>query len=400
MEIRIEKIVFNAEQVEDNSLLRIKSSLSKNLSISVSDAIAYPPLINCHDHLIGNWYPKAGEKTPYETVDIWVEEMKTTPTFLERNKIWKGSGVFDLIDKKAELITMLGAYKNLFSGVSVVQDHISNQKDEYYHKFPIQVLKEYKQCHSISLGNWWGGKAASEEFSDAQGEMPFIVHLAEGRDENSKTDFTKFKKDGLLAPNSLIIHGIALNEKEIEECAKAGTSICWCPDSNIFLIGDTLDVGTCLKYGVNVVIGTDSTMSGSINLLEEIKFAHSILPEISPKEIFKMLTINAQKALMLPQLKGILLKETADLLLLNKQCEDPFENLLLSDMDDIKLFINDGIPILGEIEFLDNFRINRDDYYFYEKDDIKKFVFGHPEELTNKINKKLGYIKKFPFFPF
>ncbi|MCK4956776.1 MAG: hypothetical protein KAS49_04005, partial [Candidatus Cloacimonetes bacterium] len=245
MKIKIEKSVFNYEVVKANNVLQISGNCAKDVTIEISNAIAYPPLINCHDHLIGNWFPKAGEDHPYETVDIWIEKMKTTPTFLERNKIWKNNGSFHLINEKAKLITLLGAYKNLFSGVNVVQDHISNQEDEYY-DFPIEILKNYKQCHSISLGNWWGGKTAIEELNDTKGKMPFIIHLGEGKDEKAAQDFTKFKEQGLLQSNSLIIHGIALTEEEIKECAATGTSICWCPDSNIFLIGKTLNVDACL----------------------------------------------------------------------------------------------------------------------------------------------------------
>lgn len=400
MKITVEKCVWDSKNVMHDCALQIKSKFAKDVHIPIDDCIAYPPLINCHDHLIGNWFPKAGGNNPYKSVDIWVDEMRYTPTFLERNKIWKGEGKFDLTSESAELVTMIGAYKNLFSGAHVVQDHISNQHDSYYEKFPIQVLKEYRQCHSMSMGNWWGGKSAYEEYLDTKGEMLFVTHLAEGTNESASKSFDLFKNSHLLQANSMLVHGIALTEEQIAECAKAGTSICWCPNSNMFLIGQTLNLKACLKHGVNVVIGTDSTMSGCINLLEEIKFGYSLFPDIDPSEIFKMVTENAQKALMIPKDKGCLVSKTENLLLLRKQDSDPYKNLLLSDQFDIKFLMSGGVPLLGDKEILDNFDIDPDQYFFFQVDETERFVYGHPDKLNQKVNEILGYEKKFPFFPF
>ena len=396
MRIKFGKVVYNSESFHNDSVVEIKSNYSEN--IELPNSIAYPPLINSHDHLIGNWYPLAKANNPYDTVDKWVDEMQFTPSFLERNKIWKGNGKFELLDERAELITLLGAYKNLFSGVHIVQDHISYQKPEYYTKFPIQVIEKYKQCHSMSMGNWWGGKSASEEYLDTEGKMPFIIHLAEGTNPEAYKSFDKFKAAGLLKPNTMLIHGIALTKENIKECAEAGTSICWCPKSNMFLIGKTLDLETCLEYGVNITIGTDSTMSGSINLLEEIKFGASLFPDIPANIIFKMATENAQKALMLPKKDTQIGNE--NILIMPQKVEDPYQNLLHCDLHDIKFMMSKGIPILGEIKLLDYFAINRSDYSFFSDNGVDKFVLGHPDRLIQQVSDILGYEKHFPYIPF
>ncbi|MCD8479725.1 MAG: hypothetical protein LRZ88_05545 [Candidatus Cloacimonetes bacterium] len=48
----------------------VRYTLSLSLSedgptLDVPDSIAYAPLINAHDHLIGNWVPRAGDHRPY-----------------------------------------------------------------------------------------------------------------------------------------------------------------------------------------------------------------------------------------------------------------------------------------------------------------------------------------------
>ncbi len=400
MKIKVDSCVFNPEKIIKDTNIRIRSSVLKknsNKQFNCSNSIAYPPFINSHDHLISNWYPKAGFGKTYPNVNIWVEDMKGTDTFLERNKIWINDGSFDLTQKAAKSIVLLGIYKNLFSGCVVVQDHIPKQKPSYYKDNPINVLEGYTQHHSLSMGNWWGGDSAEQEYAKTDKNIPFILHLGEGIDELAKKCFPKLKELKLLKSNTLLIHGIALTREQIKECAEAGTSICWCPNSNYYLIGETLDIDSCLEYGVNVVLGTDSTMSGSINLLEELKFANKKFQNIPLQQLFKMITTNAAKALKLPKEYGTLSENTSNLLLINKHDEDPFRNLLKTQIEDIELLIHQGTPIYGDVEFLNEFNINRSDYYFFGDD---RFVFGHPEKITDSINRKLGYKKDFPFLPF
>ena len=399
MILKVDSCVCNPDEIIKNANLRINSSLLKNddMKFDCSNTIAYPPFINSHDHLISNWYPKASFGRTYPNVNIWIENLKNTDTFLERNKVWINDNTFNLTEKDANQIVLLGIYKNLFSGCAVVQDHIPKQKHSYYNNNPINVLENYSQYHSLSLGNWWGGDSAEEEFEKTKGSIPFIIHLGEGIDELAKKCFPKLKELELLKSNTLLIHGIALTKEQIKECAEAGTSICWCPNSNYFLIGKTLDIDSCLKYGVNVILGTDSTMSGSINLLEELKFAHQKFAHIPMQQIFKMITTNATKALKLPQEYGTISKNTSSLLLIKKHDEDPFRNLLKTEMEDIELLIHQGTPIYGDVKFLNEFNINKEEYYFFGDD---RFVIGHPEKITDSINKKLGYKKDFPFLPF
>ncbi len=187
--------------------------------------------------------------------------MKNSLPSEERDLFWVNDGSFKLTNPMP-IYGNSGDYKNLFSGCGIVQDHAPVQPDAYYTNFPIKVLRAYHQCHSITLGNWWGGGSPEEELLATQGKMPFVIHLGEGTDEITKVEFKELKKRHLLKNNTLMIHGIAFSHKEIEEIAAVGASVCWCPSSNMYLIGKTFDVEHALQVGANVCIGTDSTMSG------------------------------------------------------------------------------------------------------------------------------------------
>jgi hypothetical protein len=404
MKISVAAAVFNADRVIDKTSVELKSHLLNDTrsSIDLKGCHAYKPLINSHDHLIGNWYPPAKDNELYPNAHIWVKEMQNTDSVLERNMVFKNNRFpMDFMVGNGKILALLGGYKNLFSGVTTVQDHAPKQKNSYYDLFPIEVMKEYQQCHSLTLGNFWGGDEPIKEWRSSKGELPFIVHLGEGLDRDTGREFSRLKDMGLLQPNTLLIHGISLTKKEIRECAEAGTSICWCTYSNYFLIGKTLDIDSCLEYGVNVVIGTDSTLSGSINLLHELQYAHKKFPHIPTKELYRMVNHNAVKALFLPPNRSELSeKNNENLLIIRAKKSDPFENLMEIDYDDIVLLIHKGKPLYGEARLLDHFRVDETEFFTYKKKDTNYFVIGHPERIVAEIEELLGHKKNLPYLPF
>jgi 5-methylthioadenosine/S-adenosylhomocysteine deaminase len=262
-------------------------------------------------------------------------------------------------------------------------------------------VKHFRQCHSITLDNWWGGGSCEEELCLSNGNMPFIIHLSEGTDEITRKEYSILKQRHLLQPNLLIIHGIALTKTELKEIAKAGASICWCPTSNLYLIGKTLDIKSCLELGVNVVLGTDSTQTGGINILDEITNAHLKFPEIPMQTLYRMVTVNAAKALYLPPETAILNPaHTSNLLLMDALEHDPLENLLEVNSEHIQLLLHKGIPIYGDAEWLEYFQSLQADYTEFRVGKREKFVIGDPLELNDQIDAALGYHKDFPYLPF
>lgn len=401
MKFIADKIVFSLNNVQADSSILVESDHNKDnhKDLLFRDTIIYPALINSHDHLVGNWYPPATTEEKFVNSHIWVEAMKNHPTYLDRNKYWVNDGSFILTHEKELTLCKLGVYKNLFSGVVAVQDHAPHQTADYYDSFPINVIRNYTQCHSLPLGNWWGGGSPEEEFAKAQNKIPFIVHLGEGIDAITAQEFTDLKAKNLLAANTVMIHGVALKESEIKEIAHAGASVCWCPTSNENLIGKHLNIKSCLENKVNVVIGTDSTLSGSINLFAEMKFSKENFPEVKSRDILQMVTANAAKALRLPSQYGSLEHSSAELLALDKIQADPFDNIIFAKPENIKLLLHEHKPILGDVEYLTYFKIDPHEYSYYNVGNRQKFVIGDFRKLTEFINSFLDYNKTFPYLP-
>ncbi|MCK4357192.1 MAG: amidohydrolase family protein [Candidatus Cloacimonetes bacterium] len=378
----------------------ISEKSDDNIIIDCKGLIAYPSLINIHDHLVGNWIPKGAPNRPYKNTSIWVEDMKKSESVLERSNFWKSS-IDDLTKNNGIAMAMLGVYKNIFSGVTIVQDHIPNQKNAYYKAFPIKVISDYRQGHSITLKNWWGGGELEEEMKMTKGKIPFIIHLSEGIDEVAKSEFSELEKLGLLKNNSILVHCTALTKTELKKVNDIGASIAWCPNSNIFLLDTTLDFKTVFDLNINLCIGTDSTLSGSINILKELIYTKQTFTQIPFSMLFKMVTENPAKALILDNYNGrIEINRDANLLITKKLKENPYENLLNIDTPDIELLLYRGKPIFGKADFLKYFTWNPKDFYLFELNSQKMFVIGHPEDILNKIEKKLGYKKHFDYLPF
>ena len=371
------------------------------IEVNCKDLMAYPALINIHDHLVGNWLPRVAPNRPYTNTSQWVKEMRDTEPLQERKKFWKTNDLSDLTIGNGIEMALLGVYKNIFSGVVIIMDHLPVQKDEYYDSFPVNVVSNYRQGHSVGLENWWGGDELEEEMKKTHERKPFVIHLSEGTDTPAKSEFKKFVKMELLKKNDILVHCTALEKSEFNQVAQKKAKIAWCPNSNIYLLGTTLDYKTALNLGINISLGTDSTLSGSLNILEELIYTHTNFPDIAYNQLFKMVTENPAEALMLKNYNGkIESGKDANLLLTKKHFDDPYKNLANLDIEDIELLLYKGKPVCGRIEFLKYFSWDAKKYYLFDYKESKRFVIGHPEKILSQIEKTLGYKKELDYLPF
>jgi len=365
----------------------------------------YPSLINTHDHLQGNYRPPVGPKDGnfYLTWLPWDQDLKASKTFAERSNLSR------------EDLYALSGYKCLFSGVTTVNDHFPHQLNcQILPTLPIRAIQEYCLAHeSTSYDLKWGDGVEIEHKRAVENNWPFITHLSEGFDSESMHSIEALERINILNDNCLFIHCISLSDEDINKIAKAGASVSWCGFSNMFMFNVTAKVRKMFKAGVNVTIGTDSSATGSANLLAEIKYDRELYQklygeDLPAEKIFEMATVNAAKAFRMQDRIGRLEEGMlGDILVLKAKDDNPHENLVNADMKDIELLVLAGQPIYGELHFLDIFKEKLsaqtglpEGYTQIKVGNKAMFVKGDPAGLYNEVRRKIGFKKVLDYLPF
>jgi cytosine/adenosine deaminase-related metal-dependent hydrolase len=362
-------------------------------------SFVYPSLINTHDHLQGNYRPPVGPKpgTFYLTWLPWDNDLKASDTFKERSNLSR------------EDLYALSGYKCLFSGVTTVNDHFPQSLNgKILPTLPIRAILEYGLAHeSTSYDLKWGDGLEVEHSRAVKNNWPFITHLSEGFDEEAMHGLDALEKLGVLDNHCLLVHCISFSNDDIKKAAKAGASVSWCGFSNMFMFNVTCKIRRMIKEKVNVTIGTDSSATGSANLLAEMKYDRELYREIygedlPPKTMFEMVTVNAARAFWMQDRIGVLEEgKEGDILVLKGRNDDPYENLLSAEMEDIELLALEGKPIYGEMRFID--LLGGKVPQGYTQITVGKrlmFVKGDPAGLYAACRRKIGFKKVLDYLPF
>ncbi len=361
-------------------------------------SVVYPSLINTHDHMRGNYLPRVGPKPGnfYLNWLPWDNDLHASSTIEERSHL------------SQEDLYLLSAYKNLFSGVLTVNDHFPHSLNEkILPTLPIRAITNYTLAHEASSYDLKWGDPQEEHKRAVKNKWPFITHLAEGFDEEAINGVSNLRKLGILDKYCLFIHCIGFSDDDIERVAKSGASVSWCAASNMLMFNVTCKIRKFLQAGINVTIGTDSSATGSINMLEEIHYDRELYrkfygEDLPAKTLFEMCTANAAKAFLMDKKTGILeTGKSADMMVLKANHDDPFENFVAAGMNDIELLILAGKPLYGEMRFIDLLGGELPQgYTMINVAGRPMFVIGDPAGHYKTCREKIGFKKVLDYLPF
>lgn len=177
----------------------------------------------------------------------------------------------------------------------------------------------------------------------------FYIHLAEGRSDNPRStgELGKLGKLNAVVEKTVVIHGTALSKADLSSLKDAGSKLVWSPQSNLRLYGETTRAADALELGLLVGLGADWLPSGSTSLLAELKVARRELlnhgPKPSAKKLVDMVTRDAAKIAGLDDKLGKLeVGRAADLVVLERREQDPWENVVAADPSWVELVMIDG----------------------------------------------------------
>lgn len=179
---------------------------------------------------------------------------------------------------------------------------------------------------------------------------PYFFHLAEGVDEKAKNQFKLLNDENLLRDNLICIHCVGLSALNHQTLRQSSAHTVWSPFSNLLLYGETLDKEALAG---DFALGCDWSPSGSRNLLHEMKVAslHAQAAgwNLSHEMLARSVTVNAAAALQWDGHVGRIADGMlADLLVLDANHADPFQNLVRATEREIRLVIVDGHPRYGD----------------------------------------------------
>ncbi|MBM4280511.1 MAG: amidohydrolase family protein [Deltaproteobacteria bacterium] len=186
----------------------------------------------------------------------------------------------------------------------------------------------------------------------------YAPHISEGIDQAARNEFTCLTSsaDGgrdVVDAGNAIIHAVGLTPQDVAVIAERGASVIWSPRSNISLYGDTAPVTLMKSLGVNIALGTDWMLSGSMNVLRELQCALDLNERnfgnaFSREELWRMVTINGARALGADAKLGALaVGKRADLAIFAAN-GGPFSSVVAGDSGAVALVLKDGKPLTGD----------------------------------------------------
>jgi len=325
--------------------------------VDLDGAVVLPGLVNAHDHLELNHYGRIKFRERYQNAAEWSRDI--SPRLAEDKDIARARAL-PLIER-----LFIGALKNLLAGVTTVAHH-NPFYPELRRTIPIRVLRRYGWAHSFYLEHRPSG-AYGEPGGDVAGrwratppDLPFFVHLAEGVDVDAHSELSRLEALGCVAPNTAIVHGVAIDGGAWARVAGRGAGLVWCPGSNAFLFGQTAAVRQALDghARTTIALATDSRLTGSRDLLDELRVARDGA-RVTPDELLRMVTSDAAALLRQPRAGRTVVGGPADLIVIPPLETTPAASLVASARKDVRLVMIDGRPLVGDQGFASVFRARR-----------------------------------------
>jgi cytosine/adenosine deaminase-related metal-dependent hydrolase len=105
------------------------------------------------------------------------------------------------------------------------------------------------------------------------------------------------EKLGVLDNKTLCVHGVHVNNGEVEILAQKKAKVCLCPGSNRFLGVGKAPVTDFLAHGILPALGTDSLASNStLSMWREMRLLREDHPGLTPESVFAMATLGGAEA--------------------------------------------------------------------------------------------------------
>lgn len=344
--------------------LRSYHSTGTDELLEFDGAIAFPGLINSHDHLDFNVFPQLARKT-YTSYLEWGADIHL-----------HNAAEIEMVKRvPKEWCVQWSLYKNLLCGVTTVVQHgtyfeVGNNL--------VDVFQDLISIHSVQLEKGWKRLLNKPRFKKKQ----VVIHIGEGKDESSQQEIDELIKWNLLKHELIGVHAIGMNSEQ----AKRFKAIVWCPASNDFLYKASADIER-LSKSVPILFGTDSTLSAPWDMWQQLRTAKS-LTNIGEEEFYTMLTTRAADVWRMNRKGSLRNGMQADIVVARKRSSHFQDAFLKVTPEDILLVVHRGRIVLFDEQYLNKvqlLRLSLSDYSSIMVRSNRKFVLGDLAALFKSI---------------
>jgi cytosine/adenosine deaminase-related metal-dependent hydrolase len=109
---------------------------------------------------------------------------------------------------------------------------------------------------------------------------------------------TYLDRHDLIDANTLVVHGVQLEDAALNRLAAIGATLVTCPRSNLWVGAGEPPIARFYQSGVKVAVGTDSLASvGDLNVFSELTIMRRLAPEVPAAKILESATLAGANAL-------------------------------------------------------------------------------------------------------
>ena len=339
-----------------------------------TDGIIAPGLIDLHNHLSWNIFPRWKPMEEFGNRYDW----QAKPVYNIQMTVPHALIVEEGLECEAERYAEVKAITEGETSVTgsmhgpCVQ-HLTRNLDVdpelgpglgkvIYDVFPLQMSPE--------------ALAGAEAALSARPRSSLLIHLGEGapHDAAAMREFAMLRGRGLLRPGVSLIHGVAITPEGFAEMAAAGVGLVWSPRSNgvglvwsprsnVELYGDTANVAAAKAAGVHIALAPDWSPTGSVGSLGELNYASlwnqtQATPPFSERDLVMMATANAAELVNLSgQIGSLVPGHAADVIVLRKGtgAHDAYWTMTHSSPEDLELVVIGGRALYGNAALMESF---------------------------------------------